>query len=112
MSTVNTHDEMRAMRQALESFRSFTEVDQTMVKAQLEHCVTHGLACAVEHAESSDGWTDWKLPLVGETDISEILKHVVECAEAYPDHNVRLVAYDHHRQAQGLPLVVRRPFGQ
>ncbi|GLZ14193.1 hypothetical protein Acsp04_44280 [Actinomadura sp. NBRC 104425] len=53
----------------------------------------------------------WGLPMFDLTDPAGVVHEVNECRRAYPDHYIRLNAYDasHGRQTTALSFIVQRP---
>jgi len=56
-------------------------------------------------------WTMWKLPMFGCQDGAQVLKEVSACTSAFPNADIRLVAFDNLRQMQISGFLVHRPAG-
>ena len=82
------------------------------IDRQVEYVLSRGWTCAIEHVEPARAgktfWYLWKLPLFGALDTADVLTEADACAAVNPGDLVRVVAYDRHRQTQGLAFVVHR----
>ncbi len=47
--------------------------------------------------------------MFGETEIARVLAEIEHCRKAWPNHLIRLIAYDNYAQSQGASMVVHRP---
>ena len=95
------------------TFSYLPKMDDQRLKRLVDYIVTKGWAPAVEHVESEGAernyWYMWKLPMFSEPTEAAIMRELNLCREAYPDHLVRLVAYDSLKQTQGTSVVVFNP---
>ncbi|XP_048422325.1 ribulose bisphosphate carboxylase small subunit, chloroplastic-like [Pyrus x bretschneideri] len=62
----------------------------------------------------SPGYYDgsyWKLPILGCTDSSQVLKKLEEAKKAYPNSFIRIIGFDNVRQVQCISFLAYKPPG-
>ncbi|HWG74412.1 MAG TPA: ribulose bisphosphate carboxylase small subunit [Acidimicrobiales bacterium] len=85
------------------------------IKAQVQYAIDNGWALAIEYTDDphprNSYWDMWELPMFEISDASAVVHEINECTEAFPNHYVKVVAYDPspHRQTTGLDFIVNRP---
>eukprot|EP00898_Chlorokybus_atmophyticus_P007578 jgi/Chlat1/7821/Chrsp66S07265 len=79
----------------------------------VQACIDQGLVFMVEHHRTMGAtdhfWTLWRLPLYSAHTADAVMVEANSCAEQYPDHFVRLTAYDIGRQAQQVSYLIHKP---
>ena len=105
---------MRVTQGTFSFLPDFTDED---IEKQIKYALENGWAMMVEYTDDihprNSFWEVWKQPEFdleeGETDV--VLKEVNDCREAYPNHYVKLVAYDSSlgRQSSRFSIIVNRP---
>lgn len=85
------------------------------IKAQIQYSIDNGWALAVEFTDDPHPrnvyWEMWDLPMFGVVDAAAVMSEINRCREAYPNHYVRVSAYDASlgRQTTALAFIVNRP---
>lgn len=85
------------------------------IRAQIQYSIDHGWALAVEFTDDphprNTYWEMWDLPMFDSHDPAAVLFELNRCREAYPNHYIRLSAYDASlgRQTTALSFIVNRP---
>jgi ribulose-bisphosphate carboxylase small chain len=99
--------------QRYETFSFLPPMTPDQVRRQIAYAIAQGWNPAVEHSErgtpaSVSFWYMWKLPLFGEQSVDAVLAEAEACHREFPDHMVRVLAYDNYAQSQGTAFVVHR----
>ena len=103
------------MRITQGTFSFLPDFTDDEVKLQLEYALQSGWALAVEFTDDphprNSYWDMWDLPRFDIEDASGAFMEVKKCREAYPDHYIKVTAYDprHCRQTSAFDLIVNRP---
>ena len=94
------------------TFSYLPSLDADAIRNQVGYIIARGWTPAIEHTDPAHAgksyWFMWKLPLFGEIRADAVLGEAAACHRAYPDHHVRLIGYDSHRQTLGACLVTYR----
>ena len=105
---------MRVTQGTFSFLPEFTDED---IEKQIKYALENGWAMMLEYTDDphprNSFWEMWKQPEfeLDPDDTDVVLKEVNECREAYPNHYVKLVAYDSSlgRQSSMLSFIVNRP---
>ncbi|GGT67263.1 MULTISPECIES: ribulose bisphosphate carboxylase small subunit [Actinomadura] len=103
------------MRITQGTFSSLPDLTDEEIAKQIAYALDQGWPCSVEFTDDphprNSYWEMWGLPMFDLTDPAGVLYEVNECRKAYPDHYVRLNAYDarYGRQTTALSFIVQRP---
>ncbi|MDL4815961.1 ribulose bisphosphate carboxylase small subunit [Actinomadura opuntiae] len=103
------------MRITQGTFSYLPELTDEEITRQIAYALDQGWPCSVEFTDDphprNSYWEMWGLPMFDLTDPAGVLYEVKECRKAYPNHYVRLNAYDAHygRQTTALSFIVQRP---
>ena len=103
---------MRLMQGTFSSLPDFTD-DEIM--AQIQYAIDNGWAIAVESTDDPHPrnvlWDMWGLPMFDTRDAAGAMSEVTACRAAYPNHYIRVTAYDARlgRQTTALSFIVNRP---
>lgn len=103
---------MRIMQGTFSSLPDFTDGEIT---AQIEYAIGKGWVVAVEFTDDPHPrnvlWEMWGLPMFGIADAAAAMHEVTACRAAYPEHYIRVSAYDASlgRQTTALSFIVNRP---
>jgi ribulose-bisphosphate carboxylase small chain len=103
------------MRITQGAFSFLPDLTDDEIRLQLEYCLDHGWAVAVEHTDDphprNTYWEMWGLPMFDLKDAAGILDEVRECRRAYGDRYVRVNAFDATRGVESVALsfIVNRP---
>ena len=105
------------MRVTQGTFSFLPDLTDEEIEAQIRYALGKGWAIMVEYTDDphprNSLWEMWKQPNfdLDPDDAAEALKDVNDCRDAYPNHYIKLVAYDASlgRQTTGLSFIVNRP---
>jgi ribulose-bisphosphate carboxylase small chain len=97
------------------TFSFLPELTDEQVKAQIEYALDQGWAVNVEYTDDphprNTYWEMWGLPMFDLRDPVGVMEEVDACREAYPNHYVRVSAFDSTRgwETVRLSFIVNRP---
>jgi ribulose-bisphosphate carboxylase small chain len=103
------------MRITQGTFSYLPDLSADEIRAQVQYAIGEGWAVAVEFTDDPHPrnvlWEMWGLPMFEIADASAVMHEVTSCAAAWPDHYVRVSAYDSTlgRQTTALSFIVNRP---
>jgi ribulose-bisphosphate carboxylase small chain len=103
------------MRITQGTFSYLPDLRDDEISAQVAYAIGNGWPCSVEFTDDphprNSYWEMWGLPMFDLTDPAGVLFEVNECRRAYPNHYVRVTAYDasYGRQTTALSFIVQRP---
>jgi ribulose-bisphosphate carboxylase small chain len=103
------------MRITQGTFSYLPDLTDAEIAAQLQYAVDQGWAVAVEFTDDPHPrnvlWEMWGLPMFDISDAAAGLHEVTACRRAYPEHYIRVSAYDASlgRQTTALSFLVHRP---
>lgn len=105
------------MRITQGTFSFLPELTDEQVGAQIRYALEHGWATSLEYTDDphprNSYWDMWGVPMFDlEVDqVEVVLREIRACREAYPDHYIKLIAYDSSlgRQTTALAFIVNRP---
>jgi ribulose-bisphosphate carboxylase small chain len=105
------------MRVTQGTFSFLPDLTDEEVEAQIRYALGNGWAISVEYTDDphprNSYWEMWNLPLFdlapGEARVA--MREVTACREQFPDHYVKVIAYDarYGRQTTALSFIVNRP---
>ena len=97
------------------TFSYLPELTDEEIAAQAQYAINNGWAMAVEFTDDPHPrnvyWEMWGLPMFDITDAAAVLYEVNACRKAFPNHYIRVSAYDANlgRQTTALAFIVNRP---
>lgn len=103
------------MRVTQGTFSFLPDLSDDEVKAQIQYAIDNGWAIAIEYTDEphprNSYWEMWDLPMFEIDDAAGTFYEVQQCREAFPDHYIKVVAYDprHCRQTTAFDMIVNRP---
>lgn len=105
------------MRITQGTFSFLPDLSDEEIEAQIRYALGQGWDIMVEYTDDphprNNLWDMWKQPNfdLEPDDAGEALQEVNDCREAYPNHYIKLVAYDASlgRQTSRLSFIVNRP---
>ncbi len=103
------------MRITQGTFSFLPDLTDEQIRAQIEYALSQGWAINVEFTDDPHPrnayWEMWGLPMFDLKDPAGILYEVNECRKAYPNHYVKVNAYDstHGWETTRLSFIVNRP---
>jgi ribulose-bisphosphate carboxylase small chain len=106
-----------AMRVTQGTFSFLPDLTDEQIDAQIRYALRHGWALSIEYTDDAHPrnsyWELWGLPVFDtkEEDSENILREVRAAREAFPEHYIKLIAYDptYTRQTTALAFMVNRP---
>ena len=105
------------MRVTQGTFSYLPELTDEQIDAQIKYALRHGWAMSIEYTDDAHPrnayWELWGLPVFDtkEEESENVLREVRAAREAFPEHYIKLIAYDptYTRQTTALAFIVNRP---
>jgi ribulose-bisphosphate carboxylase small chain len=105
------------MRVTQGTFSFLPELTDEQIDAQIRYSLRHGWAMSIEYTDDPHPrnayWEMWGLPTFDtkEEDSENVLREVRAAREAFPEHYIKVIAYDptRGRQTTALAFIVNRP---
>jgi len=105
------------MRITQGTFSYLPDFSDEQIDAQIKYALSHGWAMSIEYTDDIHPrncyWEMWGLPQfdLKPEDSESILREVRAAREAFPEHYIKLIAYDptYGRQTTALSFIVNRP---
>src|ERR1022692_4925329 len=103
------------MRITQGTFSYLPDLTDDEISAQIQYAIDQGWAVAVEFTDDPHPrnviWDMWGLPMFEIADASAGLHEVTACRAVYPDHYIKVSAYDARlgRQTTALSFLASRP---
>ena len=97
------------------TFSFLPDLSDDEIRAQIQYCLNHQWAISVEFTDDphprNTYWEMWDLPMFDIKDPAGIMLEVNACRKAYPNHYIRVLAFDNHRGVESVTLsfIVNRP---
>ena len=106
------------MRLTQGAFSFLPDLTDEEIRAQVDYGLGRGWAWSVEFTDDphprNTYWEMWGLPMFDLADGAGVSYEVNACRKAYPNHYIRLVAFDSTRGVESIQLsfIVNRPAGE
>ena len=103
------------MRITQGTFSFLPDLNDAEIRAQAEYALKHGWALAVEHTDEPHPrnvyWEMWGMPMFDLADAAGVLMEVNACRKAFPDHYIKVNAFDSTQgwETTRLSFIVNRP---
>jgi len=105
------------MRITQGAFSFLPDLTDEQIEAQIKYAVSHGWAISIEYTQDvhprNAYWELWGLPAFDTKveDTENIMREVRAAREAFPEHYIKVIAYDptRGRQTTALAFIVNRP---
>jgi ribulose-bisphosphate carboxylase small chain len=105
------------MRVTQGTFSFLHDLTDEEIDAQIKYALEHGWAMSVEYTDDihprNSYWEMWGLPQfdLKPEDSDNVLREVRAAREAFPEHYIKVIAYDptYTRQTTALSFIVNRP---
>ena len=105
------------MRVTQGTFSFLPDFTDEQIEAQLRYALQHSWAISIEYTDDphprNSYWELWGLPAFDTKveDAENIMREVRAAREAFPEHYVKVIAYDptYTRQTTALAFIVNRP---
>jgi ribulose-bisphosphate carboxylase small chain len=99
------------------TFSFLPDFTDEQIEAQLRYALEHGWAISIEYTDDihprNSYWEMWGLPMFDTKveDAENIMREVRAAREAFPEHYIKVIAYDptYTRQTTALAFIVNRP---
>lgn len=97
------------------TFSFLPDMTDEQITKQIQYCLKNGWALNVEFTDDphprNTYWEMWGIPMFDIKDAAGILYEVNQCRKAYPNHYIRLTAFDSTRGTESVKLsfLVNRP---
>jgi ribulose-bisphosphate carboxylase small chain len=105
------------MRLTQGTFSFLPDFTDEQIAAQIRYSLANGWAMGVEYTDDphprNSYWDMWAPPMfdLTEDEVDVVAREVRACREAFPNHYIKLIAYDARRgrQTTALSFIVNRP---
>jgi ribulose-bisphosphate carboxylase small chain len=105
------------MRITQGAFSFLPDLTDEEIEAQVRYALQNGWSISIEYTDDphprNSYWEMWNLPLFDLTpeDVHLAMREVAACRERFPDHYIKVIAYDarYGRQTTALAFIVNRP---
>ena len=97
------------------TFSFLPDLSDDEIRAQIKYCLNRQWAISVEFTDDphprNTYWEMWDLPMFDIKDPAGIMLEVNACRKAYPNHYIRVTAFDNKRGVESVTLsfIVNRP---
>jgi ribulose-bisphosphate carboxylase small chain len=106
------------MRITQGTFSYLPDLADDEIRTQVQYALDQGWAVSVEFTDDPHPrnvyWEMWGLPMFDLVDAAAVVYEVAKCREAFPNHYVKVSAYDagRGRQTTALSFIVHRPIDE
>ena len=103
------------MRLTQGAFSFLPDLTDAQISAQIDYCLQQGWAASVEHTDDphprNTFWEMFGMPMFDVKDAAGILQEVNACRQTFPNHYVKVNAFDATRGVESVRLsfIVNRP---
>jgi ribulose-bisphosphate carboxylase small chain len=103
------------MRLTQGTFSFLPDLTDEEISRQVEYCLGKGYSINVEYTDDphprNPFWEMWLAPMFDTADPGAVLAQIRACREAYPEHYIKVNAYDsaRGRETVALSFIVNRP---
>src|SRR5579883_1874831 len=97
------------------TFSYLPDLSDEQILAQIQYGLDRGWAVSIEYTDDPHPrnvyWEMWGLPLFDLDEPDGVLREINECRATFPNHYIRVLAYDARlgRQTTALSFLVQRP---
>ena len=97
------------------TFSFLPDLTDEQITAQIEYCLTKDWAIGIEHTNDPHPrnflWEMWGMPMFDLRDAAGVMMELRACRKAFPDHYIRINAFDSTRgfETVRLSFIVNRP---
>lgn len=103
------------MRLTQGTFSFLPDLSDAQITRQVEHCLEQGWAIGLEYTDDphprNTYWEMFGMPMFDLRDAAGIMLELRNCRETFPQHYIRLTAFDstHGTESVVLSFIVNRP---
>ena len=97
------------------TFSHLPDLTDDEIKAQIQYSIDNGWSVSVEYTDDPHPrntlWEMWGLPMFDAEDASACFEEVQKCREAFPNHYIKVSAYNarYTKQTTALSFIINRP---
>ncbi len=95
------------------AFSYLPDLTDEEIKAQIAYCLKNGWSVSVEYTDDPHPfnvyWEMFDLPMFDVTDPEEVMEKIRACRQQFPNHYIRVNAFDRFRGIIALNFLVHRP---
>lgn len=97
------------------SFSYLPDLTDDEIAAQVRYALRNGWPLSIEYTDDPHPrnvyWELWSLPMFDLDEPDGVLRELAECRATFPNHYIRLLAYDARlgRQTTAMSVLVQRP---
>ena len=97
------------------AFSFLPDLTDEQISAQVEYCLQNNWAIGVEYTDDPHPrnvlWEMWGMPMFDLRDAAGVMMEVRACRKAFPNHYIRLMAFDSTRGVESIAMsfIVNRP---
>jgi ribulose-bisphosphate carboxylase small chain len=96
------------MRLTQGTFSFLPELTDEQIRSQVEYCLANGWAVSIEYTDDphprNSYWEMFGLPMFDIRDAAGILTELRACRQTFPDHYIKVNAFDSTRGRESLRL--------
>jgi ribulose-bisphosphate carboxylase small chain len=103
------------MRITQGTFSFLPDLTDAQINKQIEYCLSRSWAIAIEYTDDphprNTYWEMFGMPMFDLHDAAGIMLEVKSCRNTFPDHYIRLMAFDssHGTESVVLSFIINRP---
>jgi ribulose-bisphosphate carboxylase small chain len=103
------------MRLTQGTFSFLPDLTDAQIRAQIEYCLEQGWAVSIEYTDDphprNTYWEMFGIPMFDLRDAAGVMQEVSACRRTFPNHYVKVNAFDATRGVESLrlSLIVARP---
>ena len=103
------------MRVTQGTFSFLPDLTDAQIRAQVDYCLKQGWAVSIEYTDDphprNTYWEMFGLPMFELKDAAGVLNQLQDCRKAFPNHYVKVNAFDstHGWESLRLSFIVQRP---
>lgn len=103
------------MRITQGAFSFLPDLTDEQISKQIEYCLKHEWAIGIEYTDNPHPrnifWEMWGNPMFDLQDPKGVMMELDECRKAFPEHYIRINAFNNHRGVESVVLsfIVNRP---
>lgn len=103
------------MRLTQGTFSFLPDLTDDQIRAQIEYCLARGHAISIEYTDDphprNTYWEMYGQPMFDLADAAGVMAEVVACRKTFPNHYVKVNAFDatHGWESLRLSFIVHRP---
>lgn len=103
------------MRLTQGTFSYLPDLTDEQIESQIRYALANDWPINIEYTDDphprNTYWEMWGLPMFDQRDAAQVMVGLDECRKTYPNHYIRITAYDRGpgRQSVALSFIAQRP---